>query len=94
MRKLISITLMILAIILLWHGCTKPEETGTIYGTVTDFATGEPLKNVNVRIRPSGETTQTGSDGTYMFQDLRPGKYSLFLSKADYSDKDDDYNCA
>lgn len=91
MKKLISITFMIFAIAILWYGCTRPEETGTIYGTVTDFATGEPIKNVNVKLRPSGETTLTGSDGTYMFQDLKPGEYSLFLSKADYSDKDDDY---
>ena len=91
MKKLIALSLMTISIVFLFGGCTKPEETGTIYGTVTDFATGEPLKNVNVRIRPSGETTQTGSDGTYMFQDLKPGEYSLFLSKADYSDKDDDY---
>ena len=89
MKKLIAISLMTISIAFLFGGCTKPEETGTIYGTVTDYATGEPLKNVNVRIRPSGETTQTGSDGTYLFQDLKPGEYSLFLSKADYSDKDD-----
>lgn len=94
MKKLISITLMIFAIVLLWYGCTKPEKTGTIYGTVTDFATGEPIKNVNVKLRPSGETTLTGSDGTYMFQDLKPGEYSLFLAKAGYEDVEDSINIA
>lgn len=74
-------------------GC-KPEEEekyGTIYGTVTDFATGEPVSNANVKLRPNGETTLTGNDGTYEFIDLETGKYSLLLSKAQYADLDDDY---
>ncbi len=72
----------------------KPEEEekyGTIYGTVTDFATGEPVSNANVKLRPNGETTLTGNDGTYEFIDLGAGKYSLLLSKAQYADLDDDY---
>ena len=91
MKRIIALTLMIVTITVQWQGCTKPEETGTIYGTVTDFATGEPIKNANVKLRPSGETTLTGSDGTYMFQNLKPGEYSLSLSKAGYKDLDDDY---
>lgn len=85
---------MTISIVLLLGGCTKPEETGTIYGTVTDYATGEPIKNANVKLRPSGETTLTGSDGTYMFQDLKPGEYSLFLSKAGYEDVEESINIA
>ena len=85
MKKLISITSMIFAIVMIWHGCTKPEETGTIYGTVTDFATGEPVKNVNVTLMLGGKTTLTGSDGTYMFQGLKAGEYSLSLSKSGYN---------
>lgn len=88
MKKLISITSMILAIILFGQGCTKPEETGAIYGTVTDFATGEPVKNVNVKLLPNGKTTITGSDGTYSFQELAKGQYTLSLSKAGYENLD------
>ena len=91
MKKKIALTLMIVTITVQWQGCTKPEETGTIYGTVTDFDTGEPVKNANVTLIPSGETTLTGSDGTYMFQDLKKGDYSLSLSKAGYKDLVDDY---
>ena len=76
---------------IIFFGCTKEEETGTIYGIVTDFATGEPIKNVNVKLRPDGITTKTGSDGTYSFQDMKPGKYALTLSHADYEDADDDH---
>ena len=76
-----------------WYSCTKEDDitTGTIYGTVTDFATGEPIGNASVKLRPSGETTLTGSDGTFEFNDINAGKYSLFLSKAEYADLDDDY---
>lgn len=77
---------------LVWYSCTKEEELkGTIYGTVTDYSTGSPIGNASVKLRPSGETTLTGSDGTYEFKDLDAGKYSLLLSKAEYADLDDDY---
>lgn len=75
-----------------FFGC-KPEEEklGTIFGTVTDFATGDPVGNANVKLRPNGETTLTGSDGTFEFTELDAGKYSLLISKAQYADLDDDY---
>ena len=73
-------------------GCTPEEEKlGTIYGTVTDFSSGEPIGNVNVRLNPRGETTLTGMDGTFEFVDLPSGSYSLSLSKNGYVDLDDDY---
>ena len=75
-------------------GCTPEEETeklGTIYGTVTDYSSGNPINNANVRLNPRGETTLTGSDGTFQFNDLPTGSYSLSLSKNGYVDLDDDY---
>lgn len=68
-------------------GCGKE---GSIYGTVTDFATGEPVSNANVQLRPSGETTLTGSDGMYEFLDVPSGNYSITVSKAEYTDLVDD----
>lgn len=91
MKKLISITSMIFAIVILWHGCTKPEEAGTIYGTVTDFATGVPLSYVQVTLLPSGWTALTGVDGTYLFTDLKPGQYSLSCVKTGYSLLEEEY---
>ncbi len=85
---------MALAASLVWYSCTKDSDediTGTIYGTVTDYATGEPIGNANVKLRPSGETTLTGMDGTFQFNNLGEGKYSLLLSKNGYVDLDDDY---
>lgn len=77
----------------MFFGCA-PEETeklGTIYGTVTDFSSGDPITNANVKLNPRGETTLTGSDGTFQFNDLPAGSYSLSLSKNGYVDLDDDY---
>lgn len=67
------------------------EELGSIYGVVTDKATGEPVKNANVQLRPSGETTLTGNDGRYEFLDLKNGNYSIVVSKTEYTDLIDDY---
>lgn len=86
-------TVLFLAVSVILYSCTRDPEvtTGGIYGFVTDYATGEPVRNANVKLKPSGETTLTGSDGTYEFRDLKPDKYSLSLSKAEYVDLDDDY---
>lgn len=84
--------IFVVTISLVWYGCTKEveEPQGSIYGVVTDYATGHPIGNVSVRLRPSGETTLTGNNGAYEFKNLEAGNYSLFLSKAEYADFDDD----
>lgn len=64
---------------------------GSIYGCVTDFATGDPVINANVQLRPSGETTLTGYDGMYEFLEIPDGNYSITVSKAEYSELIDDY---
>ena len=77
-------------------GCIKldlPEmgKNGMIYGMVTDYVTGDPVANVNVRLNPDGETTLTGYDGTFQFNDVPEGNYYLSLSKHGYVDLEDDY---
>lgn len=91
MRKSLLLWFAILACSI--QACQKELEmsTGPIYGTVTDYATGQPIGNVNVKLNPTGETTLTGNDGTYEFNNLNADKYSLHLSKAEYADLDDDY---
>lgn len=81
--------------IMCFLGCTALNDTGNeargIYGTVTDFATGEPVISANVQLRPTGETTLTGSDGRYEFNNIEKGNYSLTVSKVEYTDLIDDY---
>ena len=93
MRRLISLFSALLIFASVFNSC-KPdsiEELGSIYGIVTDKATGEPVKNANVQLRPSGETTLTGTDGRYEFVDLKNGEYSITVSKTEYTDLVDDY---
>lgn len=92
--KNIKYGILILAIVLL-SGCTVPNDNNNeargIYGTVTDFATGEPVASANVQLRPTGETTLTGSDGRYEFNNIAKGDYSITVSKVEYTDLIDDY---
>lgn len=85
MKKLISITSMIFAIVILWHGCTKQEKIGSIYGTVTDQVTGEPIENAYVSIYPGTQSLQTGYDGQFVFSDLPSGQYMVSCEKSGYS---------
>lgn len=88
---------LVLLVFLCYALCScSPEDNpatklGSIFGTVTDFATGDPIANANVRLIPRGETALTGSDGSFQFNDVTDGKYSLSLSKNGYVDLDDDY---
>ena len=93
MKRLISLLSLLLIFVSIFNSC-KPdpiEELVSIYGIVTDKATGEPVKNANVQLRPSGETTLTGTDGRYEFLELKDGEYSITVSKTEYTDLVDDY---
>jgi hypothetical protein len=97
MERISKKVLNIILVIIVLTGCHKEddpqpiEEKGSIIGVVTDFATGEPVINANVQLRPTGETTLTGTDGMYEFKSLGDGKYSITVSKAEYTDLIDDY---
>jgi hypothetical protein len=90
MKRLILILLLLISTTI-WFGCDKEKQYGTITGTVTDAATGEPIGNANVKLNPRGETTLTGNDGSFQFNDMTEGQYSLSISKIGYVDLDDDY---
>lgn len=68
--------------------CTEGPEvtTGSINGTVTSSAGGtEPLSGVTVSINSTGQSTTTGSSGTFSFTNLQAGSYSLQFSKSGYN---------
>lgn len=95
MRRLVHIIGLFLCLMALPR-CTRPSnneredvERG-IHGRITDYDTGQSVKNANVQLRPSGETTLTGSDGEYAFRGLKKGSYSITVSKAEYSELIDD----
>lgn len=71
-------------------GPSNGNGKGSIYGTVTDFATGDPVANANVQLLMSGNATLhasiTGSDGHYEILDVPSGTYSIKITKVGYSD--------
>lgn len=104
MKHLFSILTAVCAVLVFFVSCGGSEGSSSgdsgysggngsrgIYGHVTDFATGEDVANANVQLRPSGETTLTGSDGMFEFRDLTPGDYKITVSKVEYEDLIDDY---
>ena len=95
MRKYFSNLASLLLVCCIMLGCGKEDnhasKLGSIYGTVTDFATGDLVSNVNVRLNPSGENVLTGIEGTFQFNDVSDGTYSLLLTKEGYADLYDDY---
>ncbi|MGH3385410.1 MAG: S8 family serine peptidase [Nocardioidaceae bacterium] len=59
-------------------------EAGTLSGTVTDTATGDPLEGVTVAVTGAAERSRvTGADGTYSMT-LPAGAYDLTATKFGY----------
>lgn len=56
----------------------------TIHGAVYDASTGEPLSNAAVVLNPTNRTLQTDEDGTFLFEELDPGQYTLLVQKEGY----------
>jgi len=93
MKNSIIPTVLILVISLIFVACggsessgSNSKEPGSIFGTVTDKATGEPLKSAGVELLPVGLKTVTGSDGSFEFLDISAGHYNLFVTKTGYSE--------
>lgn len=86
MKKIIYLLVGIVLFGGLYYSCAPEELPGSIYGTVVDKATGEPIKSAGVELSPSGLKTVTGSEGQFEFTELDPGKYTLLITKTGYMD--------
>ena len=86
MKKIIYLLVGIVLFGGLYYSCVPEELPGSIYGTVVDKATGEPIKSAGVELSPSGLKTVTGSEGQFEFTELDPGKYTLIITKTGYID--------
>jgi hypothetical protein len=78
----------IAAALIISAGCKRDaaEKTGSIYGVITDKATGEPIKSASVQLNPLGTKYITGSDGQYEFADLKVSNYTIDVTKTGYAD--------
>ena len=83
MKKFITAIVILLS----FYTCTEnlTESTGSIYGTVVDKSTGEQIPVASISLNPSGKTTVTGSDGTFEFNDIDPGEYTISAKKEGYN---------
>lgn len=86
MKKSLYLLLGLLLVCSIYQACAPEELPGSIYGTVVDKATGEPIKSAGVELSPSGLKTVTGSEGQFEFTELDPGKYTLLITKTGYMD--------
>ena len=93
MKRFLALLTIAISLVFVNLSCEPDpiEEFGSIYGIITDKATGEPVKNANVQLRPSGETSLTGNDGRYEFLDIKNGEYSITVSKTGYTNLIDEY---
>lgn len=78
---------LVLCGILMFSACSlfeEKEETGTIYGMITDAVDNQPIVGAQVQITPTGRTVTTGSDGSYTITDLPVGSYKMQVSAVGY----------
>lgn len=68
--------------------CQKNEEdivtTGSIQGIVKDLSTAEPLANALVNITPGTENLLTKEDGSFEFNDIEAGRYTVTVQRSGY----------
>lgn len=77
-------------LILFSTGLYAQVGTGTLKGTLTDAATGEPLPFVNIVLQEGGEQVAGGAtnfDGEYTIKPIPPGAYDVLVSYVGYNAK-------
>ena len=69
---------------------TEPRPGVTVQGTVVDHETGDPVRSaaVSLALGSSGTrgmgTRVTGEEGRFLFRDVRPGTYRLYVTVLGY----------
>lgn len=88
MKRLLYLILFTLLLITNFYSCDNQEELspGSIYGVVTDKATGEPVKSAGVELLSLGTKTITGEEGQFEFQEMQAGKYTIHITKTGYAE--------
>ena len=88
MKKSLHFFVVMLLVCGIYQACSPEDLVGSIYGTVVDKATGEPIKSAGVELSPSGLKTVTGSEGQFEFAELSPNRYTLIITKTGYIEND------
>ena len=87
MKKLFYLAVLV-CLPLFFTGCEKRvvNTDVTIYGTVFDKETFDPIQGAMVKLQPSARERITGSDGAFQFDnlDISVGKYYVQVSADNY----------
>lgn len=81
-----NIKFVLLLLLFGLSSCAKDiiDLTCSIEGTVKDKDTGMPLANCEIQIAPLNNSVTTASDGTYSFNTLEPGEYTITYNRSGY----------
>jgi protocatechuate 3,4-dioxygenase beta subunit len=67
----------------------KPEDMGTVSGTVVNALTGEPVRRATLRLAgrdvPGDASATSDASGRFTIRDVRPGNYRLTASHSSFS---------
>lgn len=74
--------------LLFFFTSTLSSYSQSLSGTVTDERTGEPLVGASVRITGTKYMTMVKLDGSFRFNQITPGTYSLNITYAGYAASD------
>lgn len=78
---------IIAALTLLLTTQLTAQNTGVIYGVVTDQATGEPIPGASVMLVGTYKASMTDFDGNYRIEDVKPGDYSVKVQSMGFGTK-------
>jgi TonB-linked SusC/RagA family outer membrane protein len=73
---------------------TAQAQQGTMTGTVTDQATGDPLETARVVLIGTTRIESTGRDGRYTFRGVAPGTYGVRVLRLGYRPETDSASVA
>lgn len=85
MKRLLSLLFAIIVV----TACTQKieeEKYGEIAGVVYDNSVGEPISVAQIKLSPGGNSTVTGTDGSFSFTNIEAGNYTVSVTKKGYSD--------
>ncbi len=63
---------------------STPPTTGMIEGTVRDAQTGAALSGAVLSTDPTTDVVTSAGDGSYSFENMTPGEYTISISKTGY----------
>ena len=86
MKRILKLLVPVILLTMMFSCKPSAYDTfGSIYGVVSDMATGEPVVNVIVVLSPGGSSLMTAEDGRFEYQALEPQQYTITVQKNGYS---------